>query len=799
MRAAIRPLKIRVVDLSTGIAGGYCAKVLADAGADVLKLEPPGGDPLRSRSASGSPVDPIAGAPLFQYLHSGQRSAVADVSTAEGRELALRAAGRADLVIESFAPGELERLGLGLDALHVRNPGTTLVSLSAFGRGGPWSTRPATDFTLQAWCGSLASRGIPGSPPVAVGGNAGEFVAGSAAASAAGLAVLAARESGRGQHVDVSSLETMILSFTPYQPIFAQFEDRLYGRSIEIPSIEPAADGWVGICTITHQQWADFSAMIDHPEWGDDPSLSHAAVRMPRHAEIRAAIAEWTTKRTVAEIVEMASLLRIPVTPVGNGHTVLEMEQYVERGVYQEHPGGFQQPRRPYLLGDYASPTPLPAPRLDEHGEEVAREFADPAVVPHGAPSAPNPKRPLEGKRVVAFVAFWAGPFVAAYLAAMGADVVKVESIQRPDGMRFAGGVKIGDPLMYEWSAVTHGANVGLRDVTLDLSRPEGAALARRLVEGADIVLDNFSPRVLDGFGLSEQDLRAAQPDVVIVRMPAFGLSGPWRDRGGFAMTVEQNSGLAWLTGFPDDGPLVPRGVCDVLGGLHAIVALLCALEHRRETGEGLLVEVPLAEAALNIAAEQTIEWTANGVLLERHGNRSFFAAPQGVYACADEDSYVVLAVENDAHWAALQEALGRPAWAADEKLATAAGRHAAHDAIDAALTEWLRDRPMLGAVEHLAAYGVPAAPTIDARRLNWLPQIGARGWLQKMDHPITGPIDYLGLPMTFSGMPRPLYRRAAPTLGQDNAEVLAALGLSEAEIAKLAEDKVIGTRPAWM
>jgi crotonobetainyl-CoA:carnitine CoA-transferase CaiB-like acyl-CoA transferase len=420
-------------------------------------------------------------------------------------------------------------------------------------------------------------------------------------------------------------------------------------------------------------------------------------------------------------------------------------------------------------------------------------------VVAHGAPAAPNPRRPLEGKRVVAFVAFWAGPFVASYLAAMGADVIKVESIQRPDGMRFAGGVKIGDPLMFEWSAVTHGANVGLRDVTLDLSRPEGAELARRLVEGADIVLDNFSPRVLDGFGLSEQDLRSAQPDVVIVRMPAFGLDGPWRDRGGFAMTVEQNSGLAWLTGFPDDGPLVPRGVCDVLGGLHAIVALLGALEHRRETGEGLLVEVPLAEAALNIAAEQTIEWTANGVLLERHGNRSFSAAPQGVYPCADEDSYVVLAVETDAHWQALQDALGRPGWAADDKLATAPGRHAAHDEIDAELTDWLRDRPMLDAVEHLAAYGVPAAPTIDARRLNWLPQIQARGWFQKMDHPVTGPIDYVGLPMTFSGMARPLYSRAAPTLGQDNEEVLRGLGLSEDDIAKLAEERIIGTRPAWL
>ena len=790
---------MRVVDLSTGIAGGYCAKLLADAGADVIKLEPPGGDPLRRRSASGSPVDPVAGSPLFQYLHAGQRSAVVDLTSTQGRALALHAAAKADLVIENFPTGEIEALGLGPDALHIRNPATSLVSLSAFGRGGPWSHRAATEFTMQAWCGSFASRGIPGSPPVGVGGSVGDYVTGSAAASAAALVVREAKRSGRGQHIDVSMLESMILSFTPYQPIFAQIDDKLYGRSIEIPSIEPAADGWVGFCTITHQQWADFSAMVGHPEWGDDPGLSFAAARMARRVEIREAIAQWTRPRTVAEIVETASLLRIPVTPVGNGHTVLEMEHYVERGVYQHHPGGFQQPHRPYLLGDYPSPQPLPSPLLDEHAAEVAEEFADPSVVPHGAPKEANPQRPLEGLRVVAFVAFWAGPFVAAYLAAMGADVIKVESIQRPDGMRFAGGVKLGDPQIFEWSAVTHGANVGLRDVTLDLSRPDGAALARRLVEGADVIVDNFSPRVLDGFGLGEADMRAASPDVVIVRMPAFGLVGPWRDRGGFAMTVEQNSGLAWLTGYPDDGPLVPRGVCDVLGGLHAVLALIGALEHRAQTGEGLLVEVPLAEAALNIAAEQTIEWTANGVLLERGGNRSVFAAPQGVYPCADEDSYVGLSVETDAHWQALKAALGHPGWADGAKLETLQGRREAHDAIDAALTDWLRDKPMLEAVETLAAQGVPAAPTIDARRLNWIPQLDARGFFQRMDHPVTGPLDYLSLPMTFSGLPRPLYWRAAPTLGQDNDEVLRSLGLTGDEIAKLAEDRIIGTRPAWM
>ena len=558
----------------------------------------------------------------------------------------------------------------------------------------------------------------------------------------------------------------------------------------------------MGFCTITHQQWADFGAMIGHPEWGDDPSLSHAAVRMPRRVELRQAIAEWTRQHTVAEMVELASSLRIPVTAVGDGHTVLEMEHYVERGVYQDHPGGFKQPRRPYLLGDHPAPLPKSSPKLDEYGPTLRDNPPPPPEARHGGPAPAVAPRPLEGMRVVAFVAFWAGPFVASYLAAMGADVVKVESIQRPDGMRFAGGVKLSDPLVYEWSAVTHGANVGLRDVTLDLSRPEGVDLARRLVSGADIVLDNFSPRVLDGFGLSEVELRAAQNDIVIVRMPAFGLDGPWRDRGGFAMTVEQNSGLAWLTGFSDDGPLVPRGVCDVLGGLHAIVALLAALEHRRVTGEGLLIEAPLAEAALNIAAEQTIEWTANDTLLSRNGNRSFAAAPQGLYPCADTaetDHFLCLSVETDAQWHGLQAALGNPRWSVDDLLSTAQGRGDHHDQIDAALTAWLSRWTLSDAVEQLAAHGVPAAPTIDARRLNDLPQLTARGFLQPIAHPVAGALKYLGLPMTFSALPRPVYTRGAPTLGQDNDDVLASLGLKPEEVTELETEKIIGTRPVWL
>ena len=781
----------RVLDLSTGIAGGYCAKLLHDAGARVTKLEPPGGDPLRLRSASGAPVDPVTGSLLFQYLHAGHESAVVDIATPEGHEQALRLASTSDLVLETFDPGEIEALGLGPDAISAVNPAATLVSISAFGRGGPWSNRPATEFTLQAWCGSLEGRGIPGLPPVGIGGRTGDFMAGSAAAFAALAAWRAARASGRGQHVDVSTFEAMLLSYVSYQPIFAQFDEKPYGRSIEIPSIEPAADGWVGFCTITRQQWSDFTVLIERPDLGEDESLAYAGNRMARCDEIRDAIAAWTTKHTVDEIIERALLFRIPVSPVGNGRSVTEMDHLVERGVFVDHPAGFRQPRRPYRLGSLPQPAVEPSPLLRD-GLAGTVTVTD-LPTRSGAPEAATAPRPFEGMKVVAFVAFWAGPFAGSCLAALGADVIKIESIQRPDGMRFGGGVKLDHPQMYEFSAVTHGATAGLRSLTLDLEREEGRELALRLVAEADVVLDNFSPRVLDNHGLDEVALRRARPDLVIARIPAFGLDGPWRDRGGFAMTVEQASGLAWRTGHTDGQPLVPRGLCDVLGAYHLLIGVLSALEHRDETGEGLLVETPLVETALNVAAEQVIEWTKHGVVLGREGNRSFEWAPQGVYPCTDDDRYVVISVADDEQWWALRALIGM------DGLDTLEERRDEHDTIDRAISAWLASQHAEDAVEVLAAAGVPAAPTLDARRLNHLPQLAARGWFEAMDHPVAGRVLYEGLPMRFSAVPRPVYRRPAPTLGQHNHDVLREIGLDDDAVARLEDERVIGTTPVWL
>ena len=201
------------------------------------------------------------------------------------------------------------------------------------------------------------------------------------------------------------------------------------------------------------------------------------------------------------------------------------------------------------------------------------------------------------------------------------------------------------------------------------------------------MLLENFTPRVMDNFGLGWDVLHAVNPRLIMTRMPAYGLDGPWRDRTGFAQTMEAITGMAWVTGWPDGPPVLPRGACDPLAALHAVFATMLALRDRETSGEGRLIEVTMVEAALNMAAEQVVEFGASGTVLGRRGNRGP-GAPQNVYACAGTEEWLALAVMTDDQWCTLRDVLGDPEWARDAALATAAGRRAAHDAIDAGLAE---------------------------------------------------------------------------------------------------------------
>lgn len=797
-----------VVDFSTQIAGPYCTKLLLDAGAEVIKVEPPGGgDPMRSWSATGADLGGRDG-PLFTFLNAGKRSVVG-TSTDDAVAALL---DRADLVVEAHGLDGDAGERLDVAAVRAGRPWLVVLSVTPYGRTGPWAGRGASEFTLQAECGSIGIRGVPGGVPYQAGGRIAEWAAGAYGAVATLAAVTGARRHGRGEHVDLSILETANLVFSNFSDTTNRLMNGGPGDpelaflvpSVETPSIEPTADGYVGFCTNARQQFNDFLVLIDRADLLADDEIGTVAGRSKRFAEWTAIVHGWCAGRTTAEIIEQASLLRIPVSDVGNGETVLVHEQLVARGVYgPDAERRCRRPRRPYLLDGAEPPPPRPAPALGSFGAGQGVVPPSRGDVPGRAAPAPAEAAsglPLEGVKVLDLTAWWAGPACAQVFATFGADVVHVESPSRADGMRMTGGAMARHfPSWWEASPHFLHANANKRGITLDLTAARGREVLEQLVAWCDVVIENFTPRAFDNFGFSWEWVGALNPKAVLVRMPAFGLTGPWRDRPGFAQNIEQLSGLAWVTGHADDQPRVPRGPCDPIAGVHAAVALFAALARRDRSGRGHHVEAPLCEVALNIAAEQVLEFSAFGRRMEREGNRSPLAAPQGLYPCADEGSptarWLALSVGSDAQWRALVGAMGHPAWAVDPSLASLAGRRAAHDLVDAHLASWTEARPRAELVAELRQLGITASEVADPSRLvQTNPQLAHRKFFERPDHPVVGPVPLPSQPFRFDGVDRWL-RRPAPTVGQHNRDVLGGiLGLSPAELDRLEADGIIGT-----
>jgi crotonobetainyl-CoA:carnitine CoA-transferase CaiB-like acyl-CoA transferase len=390
-------------------------------------------------------------------------------------------------------------------------------------------------------------------------------------------------------------------------------------------------------------------------------------------------------------------------------------------------------------------------------------------------------------------------------LAQLGAEVIHVESTSRPDGTRLIAGVPITESHWWERSPIFSGLNSNKKSVTLDIRNERGVELLRRLVTTCDVIVENYTPRVLDHIGLDFDAVAQLRPDAIMMRMPGFGLDGPWRDKPAFAYVIEDASGITWLTGHPDQNPVEPYSVGDPNAGVHGLAALMLAMAHRRRTGEGVRIEAAMVDAALNVAAEQVIEYSAYGNLLQRDGNRGPTAAPQNLYRTGEldefgrPDDWVAIAVATDEQWRKLVEALGRPGWAADDELDAAAGRRRRHDEIDEHLGQWCATRTGDEIVETLWGAGVPVAKVMQPHRVGDLPQLVHRGFYELVDHPVNPTARHSTLPMRISTGPARFHRTAAPLLGQHNREVLSGLGLSEDEIVDLDDQGIIGTAPAGL
>jgi len=704
---------VRVLDLTTGIAGAYASKLLTDLGADVVF------------------TDPIAD-PLFTYFRTSQRHA----ATATGW------VGGADIVL------------VGEPGRAPDSEPLVTVSITPVGHGGPDDGLDLPEPVLQARSGSLSNHGHAHLPPLTVGGNLGEYVTGAYAALGAATAYARASRTHVPEHVDLSMLEAMQLTFVTTPTLMARFPGgRMRSfRWVMIPGNEPTGDGrYVGITTVTAQQWLSLCRLAGRDDLTTDEPLTTMLGRFQRADEVNGFVRGWTGSRTADEVVAACIEARVPAVVVGNGAELPRNPQLAEREVFVRQPGEqWIRPRAPFRFHGI-SDRPLEAPgAATEPWSARAPEPLTPGAV--GA-------KPLAGITVVDFTAFWAGPYATAWLCAMGADVIKVESVQRPDGIRFSAAVRPkDDPQFYEKSGLYNAVNLGKRGVTLDLGHPDGLALAKRLIERADVITENFTPRVLERFGLDYDVVRSIKPDIVMMRMPAFGLTGPWRERPGFAQTMEQLTGMAWVTGYTGGPPIIAGGVVDPLVGTHAALAIVAALEHRNRTGAGQLVEVPLVEVATAVTAEQVIRYSIDGTLLDRRGEH-------GVYRCAGEDDWVALATESDP---------------------MNAGERAA----------WCATRPCDDAAENLRAEGIPAAAMVPAYMALDDAQLRARGFFEPVEHPLLGSHDYPSWPMRFSAGPARFWSGPSPTLGEHTDEVLGELGVSDAELDRLRAEHVIGTTP---
>src|SRR3977135_3167839 len=341
---------LSVVEISDRIGGAYCGKLFVDAGAEVVKVEPVSGDPLRRFTATGAVPPEGTDAPLFTYLNSGKRSVTA-ASGSLGNLLP-----RADVVIVTAKRAEAIDRGLDPQRLLDMSPRSVVVTVSDFGWTGPWSDRPATEFTLQAWSGLTGFRGDPAGPPISIGGELGEYMGGACAAYGAlalrrrggggvprcGARALRrrVRRGGPGGQLDMSMLEAITLMQSSEWLHSQLLNVPPVRRSVEVPSIEEASDGYVGISMVTGQQWLDFAAMVDCEELTEIPDLRFQIGRWGYRDWIRERIGPWMRERTVGEIVELGQLFRLPIAPLGHGSTIPQMDYLRERGAYAADPAG---------------------------------------------------------------------------------------------------------------------------------------------------------------------------------------------------------------------------------------------------------------------------------------------------------------------------------------------------------------------------------------------------------------------------------------------------------------------------
>lgn len=788
---------VRVLDLADGGGAETTSRLLADLGADVIRVEPPGGGRTRTQEPRFGSIS------LYDATHNAnKRAVVLDLRDAGQRDAFLRLTDTADIVVTSARPGTFADVGCDAEDLLARRPELVVVSITDFGRTGPYREWAATEAVRLALSGVLSRSGLPGREPLLPPGT---IAAESAAAQAAWAALVAYTnklDTGRGDLVDVSMYEATVQTIDPAFGIGGSATggvpaaDGPRGRpdARHMYPIFRCADGWVRICVLAPRQWQGMFTWLGEPEEFADPALTQLGTRFAAAGRIYPAIGRLFATRTRAEIVAEGERHGVPTAALLAPADVLECDQFVARralvqvdvadGVSARMPNGLVE------IDGRRAAIRTPAPAVGAHTAEILAELDAHPPVPASEITTPAPRtRPLAGLRVLDLGVIVVGAETGRLFADMGAEVVKVENKAFPDGSRQS----------FDGAPISAGFAMGHRNklsLGLNLRVPEGVAVFKRLVARSDVVLSNFKPGTMASLGLGYEDLAAVNPRIVVADSSAFGPTGPWSRRMGYGPLVRASAGLSGLWRYPDDdGSFSDASTIypDHVAARIEATAVLAKLIGRRRTGRGGTVSVAQAEVILGQhAAQIALESLVPGSMAAT-GNSGPGDAPRGLYPCAGEDEWCAVTVRGDDDWDRLARLIGGADLAADPRFATAELRVRHRDVLDAITGAWSVDRPPRQAMTELQTAGVPAGTMQRAPELLDDPHLVERGFFRTMTHPhIDGPIPTENAPAIFDVVADPPLE-PAPLPGEHSRQVLRrVLGLTDAEIDDLVADDVV-------
>ncbi len=807
---------VKVVELAGMISGPYCGKLLADMGAEVIKIEPPEGDPARQAGPFPNDEPHPERSGLFLYNNTSKRGMVLDLDESEGLGKFKTLLGWADILIENISPTYLSSLGLTWENMKALNPGLIYTSIYPYGRTGPRAGQKADELTIIHAGGlgfNLPGRQVDVSrAPVKLGGSQVGYWGATTAALATMAALLGQRETGLGQQIDISLQEVMLATVQINITSIRYINGSWIGT--RVPVSPPGTgrmetrDGYVLLTAMDDRHFLAFRELLGNPEWITGKEWESRLYRYDNLKKIAPQLSQSMLNYDKHDLHFKAGKMGIPVGPINTIEDVMQSEQYAVREYFTEveHPeaGTYKYPGWPYIMKASPPRVSRHAPLLGQHNEEILN---DPGIVGNsirassqnnsqGAPGQASQK-PLAGIRILEFCQMWAGPYATQLLGGLGAEIIRVESHKRLDAMRRGVTQKIYDTKM---RLVSPNQNIGFsclnmnkKDVTIDMARPEGLALVKKLVAISDVVFDNYRAGAMDKLGMGYEELKQIKPDIIVASSSGRGQQEPERDFKGYAMIHQSIGGGAYLNGYPDDAPISSGGDVDLINAICAAKAVLFAIYHHRQTGEGQFIDFSQSEFVSSALGEYFLEYQMTGRIPERMANAHPIYAPHNVYKTWGVDRWVALEIHSDDEFAVLARLIERPELAEDPKFSTRAARKQNEAELDGVIQEWTSQQERDHVEEILTEAGLMASISRNGRDLYQDPQLRARNAFITIQHPEMEDMEMVRAPWLIDGEVTPFTR--APLLGEHNDYVFKELlNLGDDRISELLEKEIIIT-----